>query len=509
MSAPVSAPAAPPRQRRLLLVGSVLLLGAMLGPSGCFFACPGSEAQTFCIESAKVFCQLQYRCCTAVERSALFGNSNLQIGPFHDEMGCVDAYTRQCEASQQAVDESIRLGRTTFNAEQANECLSARREQVNECDASGLFNAADRTCDELFAGAVADGDACTSDGECADEGSQCELDPISGDDGSVTITLEGTCRGQGDEGEPCLPGGLCNGELRCLTDPTTYEQRCAPPGGAGASCAMDADCQSGLRCAYDESYQLVCSAPGAAGDACDSDVDCGESLRCLQDLDYNYVCTVPGAAGVPCSSEAECGAGLLCAQDPESYRDLCTAPRADGESCAEYQDGVCKPGLECGYDGFTGEHFCVDGSAGDPCQGTSGRCQAGLICRQNNVSGRDECQAPLLLNAPCDPYESQCDPTLRCVENASYQDVCQAALGVGATCELDTVDPCDANSRCEYDSGAGGYRCAARVASGQACSADDDCAGGLYCDSAGNDTCVGVKAENQLCTRVAECSAGL
>ena len=199
------------RAGRWMLVVATMAVSTLLGPSGCLLSCFGTEAQSFCIETAKVMCQMQYRCCTAVERSLLFGSSNLQLGPYHDEGGCVDVYTQHCEASQQAVDESIGLGRTTFDRDRANECLNARREQVNECDASALYNPADRTCDDIFAGAVADGDACTTGNECAEAGSQCEIDPQQSDDGTITISLEGTCKGQGDEGEDCLPGGVCNG----------------------------------------------------------------------------------------------------------------------------------------------------------------------------------------------------------------------------------------------------------------------------------------------------------
>ncbi|OGQ20505.1 MAG: hypothetical protein A2138_04900, partial [Deltaproteobacteria bacterium RBG_16_71_12] len=345
--------------------------------------CVGTDAQSYCIETAKVMCQLQYRCCTAVERATMFGSFNLQFGPFHDEGGCVDAFIEQCQASQQAADESIALGRTSYDGAKAGECLSTRREQVNECDASALYDPTDRTCDDIFAGAVPDGDACTADSECAETGSQCEQDPQVGDDGTVTISLEGTCKGQGDEGEPCLPGGLCNGELRCVTDPTTYEQRCAPPGGEGALCDVDGDCQSGLRCVYDDTtYEMTCTAPGVVGDPCDESQDCADGLACLLDASSQYLCTVPGAAGVSCTTGADCQPGLLCWQDPDDYRYLCSAPKADGEQCGS-SAAVCLPGLECRYDDLSGDYFCVDGSNGDPCPSSSDRCQAGLICREN------------------------------------------------------------------------------------------------------------------------------
>ena len=72
----------------LMVAACIAVAIAAAGCPGC-----GSQAATFCIEAAKVQCQLQFRCCTAQERSALFGNTNLAIGPYHDEGGCVDAFT--------------------------------------------------------------------------------------------------------------------------------------------------------------------------------------------------------------------------------------------------------------------------------------------------------------------------------------------------------------------------------------------------------------------------------
>ncbi len=498
------------RARRLVLGAATLLVVALAGPSGCLLNCLGGQAQSYCIETAKVWCQLQFRCCTAVERSMFFGSMTQQLGPYHDEGGCVETFTEQCQANQAAVDESIAAGRTTFDAAKAAECLTLRRAQVDACDASALYDPTDRTCDDIIAGAVADGDTCLTDSECAEEASQCELEPPTGTGGTVTISLEGTCKGQGDEGEECLPGNVCNGELRCLTDPETFEQRCAPRGAAGATCDVDDDCQAGLRCVYDDViYDNVCRAPATEGQPCAQAEDCAEGLACLQNASSQYVCTVRGGAGVSCSTVDDCLPGLLCAQDPATYRYQCTAPSASGGPCP-MGDQQCAPGLQCRYDSSSGDDVCLGGASGEPCTVGSEPCQTGLLCRYHDTRGRDECQAPAVLNESCDPYDNECDPALRCTENASYQEVCQAPLARDATCAVQSgVDPCGADDRCIFDSGAGENRCLARLTVGVACVSSAECASGLYCDTVGTDTCVAVKAEDATCATTVECAAGL
>ena len=511
-SRPSSSPCSPPlaRGRRLVRGAALLVVAALAGPSACLLNCLGSDAQNYCVETAKVWCQLQYRCCTAVERAQLFGSMNQQLGPYHDENGCVSTWTEQCQASQQAADESIAAGRTTFDGAKATECLNLRREQVNECDASALYDPTDHTCDDIMVGAVADGDACTTDSECAEVGSECQIDPPTDEGGTVTVSLEGTCKGQGDEGEACLPGGLCNGELRCRTDPTTFEQRCGPPGAAGATCDVDADCQAGLSCVYDDVvYDNVCRAPATEGQACDQTEDCAEGLACLQNASSQYVCTVYGAAGVSCSSVDDCLPGLLCAQDPSTYRYQCTAPSSSGGPCP-MGDQQCAPGLQCRYDSASGDDLCLGGAAGEPCTVGSEGCQTGLSCRYHDTRGRYECQAPAALNAACDPYESACDAALRCIENASLQDVCLAPIAPDTACEINgDVDPCDGDHECRYDDVALEDRCLPRQAASQACVSTVECASGLYCDTAVTDTCVAVKVEGATCAVTGECALGL
>lgn len=474
---------------------------------GAQVAC-SSDTLGFCLETSKIACQVQYRCCTAVERSQIFGSTNLALGPYADEGGCVDAFTRQCEAASQAQDEAIAAQRLQFDKAKADECVQGAREAADSCDATAFFNG-DPGCNDLVSGLVADGDDCFSDGECAESGSACEKEPAVADDGSVVVTLAGTCKGKGDQGEPCLDNGSCNGELRCLQDPQTFTASCVPPRDAGEPCQQDDDCAGALRCAFDGNSGLtVCIAPAGPGDPCSSDVDCSAGLACLQ----GQVCGVQGGAGSPCFGDDECLGGLLCAADPVTFTNVCTSPSAAGEPCPG-GDAQCEPGLQCLFDASTSTNLCAAGAAGDPCDagGFNSRCTAPLICRFDPLVGQDQCQAPLAANATCDRFAAvpECASNLRCIADASFNFSCEPPLAPAAPCTNETQDPCDGDHACSFDSLAGENICVALLGPNASCFSDDECAGALFCDTQTTDDCIGRRNANQACTRTRECAPGL
>jgi hypothetical protein len=480
----------------------VLAAFAISGCPGCF-----SSSRDFCVESAKVSCQLQFRCCTAQERQALFGGTNLAIGPYHDEGGCVDAFVRQCEASSQATDEAIAAGRITFDQDRANQCLNTRREAVATCDADTLFNNID-DCNDLFDGAVADGDTCFNTNECAEAGSTCEIENEPNPDGTFVVTLAGTCKGQGDLGEPCLPGGQCNDEnLRCLTDADTFEQSCENPRGPGERCQNNFDCQDGLRCEFGET-DLVCTAAAGPGEDCDFDDDCQEGLACLEDADFNTTCQVRGGAGVRCFGDDDCQNGLLCATDPDTFREVCQATAGSGEPCPD-GDTQCQPGLSCRFDNNTSDNRCFGGANNEPCD-FGDRCAPGLVCRFDAFAGRDECQPLIPEGETCDPFDTNfCEATLRCVDDGSFNFSCVDPLPPNAPCNIEnSIDPCDNTHRCRFDNTAAEEICVPRLGAGATCNAETDCNTGLFCDF-GQGRCVGLKNEGTACTQDRECASGL
>jgi hypothetical protein len=470
-------------------------------------ACPPST-NAFCVDAAKASCELQFRCCTAVEREQTFGAINLAVGPYSSEGGCVDVFTRRCEAQSQAQDEAIAASRLSFDEDRANECLTRLKDAVAECDPNGFFNDPDGECDNLVEGQVDDGDPCFGDDECAGAGSECEVDRNDDDDGVFVVTIEGTCKGQGDEGEPCLPGGLCNGELRCTLDQETFEQTCQPPADVGDLCNNDDDCSDGLRCRQDENLENRCTAPGGDGAACDNDVDCAEGLACLADQNFDRFCRVAGSLGVSCSGSDDCQIGLLCATGAAGLGQVCSTTSGVGEACPG-GTAQCEPGLDCRFDGD--ESRCLAGANGDPCDNGE-RCGAGLICRDDPNQGRDECQPPLGLDDDCDRFNpTQCDPALRCLDpNSTFNFSCELPLSPDDPCDSNAaVDPCDATHFCDFDVTAGDDICVPRLLAGIACNSNaDECTQNLFCDAT-TDTCIGLRNETGACNDDDQCAANL
>jgi hypothetical protein len=485
-----------------------LLSAIVLGAAGC-----GGDAVNFCINLAKASCHVQYNCCTAAERDQFFGQRDLAIGPYSDEGGCVDAETRQCNETAQSQDEAIGEKRLTFDSAKASKCVDDITKAADKCDANSFFNE-DANCARLFQGAVDDGGKCTSDQECKNLGSHCVVDQKPNTDGTVTISIEGTCKGQGDAGEQCFPGGQCKQGLRCVNDPTTGQQLCQPPAAAGDPCTQDTDCQTGLRCSEDATLTRRCAAPGDVGASCSQDSDCKTNLKCLQNSTDQLVCSVPGVAQTPCNSNDDCGANLVCAQPSQNtFSDLCEPIATAGQPCPS---GVneCAPGLECRSDPSTGVQSCFAGAQGDPCDSSS-RCQTGLACRNDPIAGTQKCLPALQLNASCSPFDSNpldCASTLRCRQNASSQDVCQAPLTPGTVCvvESSSTDPCDDTHQCLFDATTSNNTCQPRIAAGSSCiSNNTGCTAGTFCDQFNTDNCVALKSSGASCNSTPECSANL
>ena len=487
------------RAPTILAVVVVAVIAALVaGAASC-----GSDSLSFCVEEAKASCQLQFRCCTAVERSAQFGQTILFVGPYADESGCVDAFTRQCQAFSQAQDEEIAAKRITFDNTKANKCLDDQRKAATDCDASGFFNP-DDNCRNLVTGNVADGDVCTADSECKEPTSQCAVDNTPAGSTDFVVPLNGKCKGQGNAGEPCLAGEACTGDLRCVRDQNTGEQSCQPPTAAGGACQGDTDCADGLHCIFNTGSGL-CTAPGDVDAACSSDVDCRAGLRCLQDQQtFANQCAVPGGLGVSCFQNTDCSVGLLCAND------RCATTSGAGEDCAGGA-AQCQPGLDCRSDFTTSLSQCFAGVAGDPCQNGE-RCQAGLSCKNDPIAGFNKCQAAGALNSNCDEFShDECVSPLRCRNDGSFNFKCLQPLAANAACSSSSSgdDPCDGTHNCAFDSVSGNDLCLASGGAGTSCSSDVECNSGLFCDQLNTGTCIGLHSAGQSCQATSQCAAGL
>jgi hypothetical protein len=117
----------------------------------------------------------------------------------------------------------------------------------------------------------------------------------------------------------CKKGSYCNGERKCGP---------AGPGGDGAPCTSDGDCQSGLRCNL-VGFAAQCKPEGAAdvGGACTTSADCFGGLACV-----NKVCTPLPLGKVP-PLGITTWQGVECKDDPGNVTAYFRVPRGtdDGD----------------------------------------------------------------------------------------------------------------------------------------------------------------------------------
>jgi hypothetical protein len=198
---------------------------------------------------------------------------------------CADSYECAGDGDRQAYcdfnDETCRLVEVSERADVGGACSDGGADGAIQNCARGLW------CDQ--------GGTCRAPialgGVCTDNDDYCEGD---------ALCIEGECRPLTVVNQA---GGECSntfeGELRVcnwLRDLQCKDGKCAPvdtrrPAAAGESC-QDADCESGLYCAYTEDDTQVCVAPAADGEPCDYD---------------NYECQ----SGY-CSPDRICEAELVC-----------------------------------------------------------------------------------------------------------------------------------------------------------------------------------------------------
>lgn len=281
------------------------------------------------------------------------------------------------------------------------------------------------------------------------------------------------------------------------------------PGGLGAGCVQQNQCQQGLectngscQCAQDAECSTLCPC-GAGEDGCESDADCGTDLFCTNGTCGPVDCRVsplgagcgyPGAPCGPCTaqptcqSDVDCPSGLVCT--PENGwryglvgQRVCEDPQclvqAQALGCGLVTSpcGLCPPCIPncddapCGgseaelADGCGGRCTAVC-AAGDPngCE-SNVDCQPGEVCQQADLACQgipcaltcrpaSPCAQPDLAAPDCGTPGAVCGPS--CRPPVQTMSVC-----VDRVCGVDPVDniscgSCGAGSFCTT-----GGRCAA------------------------------------------------
>ncbi|MEZ4452862.1 MAG: hypothetical protein R3B09_25615 [Nannocystaceae bacterium] len=221
------------------------------------------------------------------------------------------------------------------------------------------------TCLDVLEGQVAPEEPCMLSAECA-------LDGVCGKDPScVDMCCAGECRvlpGPLKIGEDCTnPTRTCEDGSFCQVDPITFQLTvCAPKVGLGGSCAFDgsAACSDDTYCRFDTG---LCTARIPEGADCYNYSDaCTAPAVCVYFGDYpnyNASCRSPAALGAPCSVElynracldlgAVCNPGTGVCEDGPEIGAPCVDSRCGGAAYCDYETNVCRGyaalGTPCGY----------------------------------------------------------------------------------------------------------------------------------------------------------------
>jgi hypothetical protein len=240
---------------------------------------------------------------------------------------------------------SLAAGRTGYDDERARACVDAV--QAASCVDTG---AAIPPCDDVFTGALADGDTCWFDFECGSE--RC-----------VKVQCDRAC---------------CTGV-------------CMERSGEGAACQAAADCSEGLVCEGLDGSPSTCHRRVARGGECASSSECDPGAYCAielgpTDVPLGGTCLPRSAHAATCDggfpSESCLGLDDYC--DPDLL--VCTARVAVGGTCDFLHAGLSRRGdscrLESSCDADT--RRCVAWpEAGAACR--LEQCAAGYACDRNDM----------------------------------------------------------------------------------------------------------------------------
>ncbi len=380
----------------------------------------------------------------------------------------------------------IDAGLMTYDAAAAGACRALGR-SLGPTDAARCQGS---PCERVFLGRVQAGGVCEDSEDCI---GSLFCQPTG------AATCAGRCVARLTSGAACNPDrDLCDRGSPCKAVDGGF--RCLVRGAVGAPCAATKDCEAGLGCA-----QRQCVTRQGTGGACTSNEGCQSDLGCVL-TGATGVCQPRAALGALCSSRGTGAPPCIVSECIDCVGGRCIAAGIQNAPCATSND--CRNSYFCGdagtclFRGRRGEpcqgptrgqlgsclytaDFCrvlVAGTAGvctqlpavgEPCGTTPGlttSCTGNTYCRYT-PGAPGVCAASPRPTEPCGTAEGMSDycSTGRCNLDAG---VCEAPTGPGTPC-----NPSSSNCRDDLfcDGALAQPVCTAKKASGQPCSADDQC----------------------------------
>jgi hypothetical protein len=334
-------------------------------------------------------------------------------------------------------------------------------------------------------GFLINGEACTTDTECASEhcvDGRCCNTACTGSCTACSVaegaTSDGACTVYpvGSPGSPSCGYLICNGTALDCTQ-----------------CTGDTQCAAGRYC----SAAGTCLPQRALGQACNSaaGADCLEA-SCR-------VCVTSHCDGtcVNCRTDTDCAHAQYCAADG-----TCVSRKSAGVACSTAASTSCRV-AGCRVCADTASH-CVDGVC---CDGTcDGTCEA---CVDRLTGAADGLCAPVpadqdpenecLVGSGSCGADGSCDGLRACRAHARPGTACGATMCSGSTI---TGPSCDDAGACSMTP----QSCAPYLCDGNACGTgctdDFDCTNDGYCVQGG--TCAYKRDHGEPCGAARECVTG-
>ncbi len=178
-------------------------------------------------------------------------------------------------------------------------------------------------------------------------------------------------------------GTECGPLLRWLDEGIPIAEDCAPPGSLpdGAKCTYGLQCQGGT-CSYEDvgDYCGTCKARAEAGAYC-GNAACVPGSECVDQGGVAF-CVAYVEAGQSCAAPE-----AFCHVDQACIGDICSPPKAEGESCNASGLSGCARGTYC--NDSTAKCTALGTAAVDePCavlpNGTIAVCEYGAACKITN-----------------------------------------------------------------------------------------------------------------------------
>ncbi len=240
-------------------------------------------------------------------------------------------------------------------------------------------------------GGGAQGDPCTTDGQCGSTSPACRgassatskicTRTCTSDTGCPTGY---TCQNASPSGKACLPPvgsadlcKFCTDGSQCSTGMCVTN---GPQNWCTRTCMQDADCGAGYAC-IDGTGSKVCAPTSSCNSQCTSNAQCAVGYAC-----QNGSCTATGAPGDRCELSVFCQPCSMCilasSASSEAYCRPCCGGANGGGACNNCNRTTCQSGQECFGVQNSNDAVCISSQGAGQCQACDAitPCEAGLTC---------------------------------------------------------------------------------------------------------------------------------